>query len=316
MTIPLSTAQTYTFTGSAAEDVQNIIYRTEQEDTPFLSRAKRMKATAVLHQWQTEGLDTVDGANKQVQGDTYVRAAVLATTKVGNYLQISNKVYGVAGTMQAIDKYGYKSEMARQKVLKGISLKRDMENILFANTASSAGNSTTAATIGGLKTWLATNVSRGTGGSNGGYSGGVTTVATDGTQRPFTEDLLKAVIKLMADTGAKPRDVFLGSWNKQKFSGFTGNATRYIDADNKLSANINLYESDFGTMRVTFSPQSPTRDAFVLDFDRLGVAFLRNMETVDIAKISDSDSQAIQCEYTLFVGNEKSQGVIADLTTS
>jgi len=40
------------------------------------------------------------------------------------------------------------------------------------------------------------------------------------------------------------------------------------------------------------------------------------MTSFDIAKTGDSDAKQILCEYTLESRNEKSSGIIADLTTS
>ncbi|HAI43770.1 MAG TPA: head protein, partial [Maribacter sp.] len=57
-------------------------------------------------------------------------------------------------------------------------------------------------------------------GSDPGTSG--SNARSDGSARAFTEDQLKNVIKSVWDNGGDPSMVMLGSFNKQKLSGFTG----------------------------------------------------------------------------------------------
>ena len=62
--------------------------------------------------------------------------------------------------------------------------------------------------------------------------------------------------------------IMVGSFNKQKLSGFTGGSTRFDPAENKrLVAAVDVYESDFGAMQVTPNRFSRARDAFVITPD-------------------------------------------------
>ena len=109
----------------------------------------------------------------------------------------------------------------------------------------------------------------------------------------------------------------LGSFNKQKLSGFTGGSTRFDPAENKrLVAAVDVYESDFGAMQVTPNRFSRSRDAFVITPDLFAVAFLRDFMLEDLAKTGDATKQFLVCEYTLESRNEAGSGIIADLTTA
>ena len=68
-----------------------------------------------------------------------------------------------------------------------------METALLSNVAAAAGSATTARKLGGVQTWISSNVDAGAGGSGAG--GGA--ARTDGTQRAFTEDQLKGVLRLL-----------------------------------------------------------------------------------------------------------------------
>ncbi len=50
--------------------------------------------------------------------------------------------------------------------------------------------------------------------------------------------------------------------------------------------------------------------------DMWALATLRNMDTTDLAKTGDSAKTQIITEYTIEARNEKSGGIIADLTTA
>ena len=49
------TTDTYDLVG-LAEDIEDVIFVISPTDTPLLTMAKRKKASAVLHQWQTDSL--------------------------------------------------------------------------------------------------------------------------------------------------------------------------------------------------------------------------------------------------------------------
>lgn len=219
----------------------------------------------------------------------------------------------VSGTQDVVDKAGRTREMTYQLMKRGKELRRDMEFVLTNNQAPVTGNSTTARQLRPLCSWYATNDSRGAGGADGTS----TTAATDGTQRPLTEALLKSVLQLCWTSGGDPNLVMVGPFNKTVCSGFTGNVTKMQDtANQKLSANIDIYRSDFGTHKFVANRFQRERDAHVLDTSMWALATLRAPKTEDLAKTGDAEKAHIITEYTLESRQEAASGIVADLTTS
>ena len=297
------------------EDLTDIIYNISPTDTPFMSSIAKSKATAVNHEWQLDSLAAASGTNAQIEGDEVSFSAPSSTTRRGNVTQIATKSVIISGTLEAVNKAGRNSELAYQISKASKELKRDMETSLCDNNAQVAGDDSTARELSGLGSWLKTNQSAGAGGSAPSTSG--TNARSDGTQRAFTEDQLKTVIKSVWDNGGDPSMVMVGSFNKQKLSGFTGGSTRFDPAENKrLVAAVDVYESDFGALQVTPNRFQRARDAFVITPDLFAVAFLRDFSLEDLAKTGDAMKQFLLVEYTLESRQESGSGIIADLTTS
>lgn len=317
------------------EDLQNMIFDISPMDTPFISGCSRGRAKATLHEWQTDALASATTDNAQIEGADYTELDTSSPTlKVGNHLQISKKTVVVSGTMEAVDKAGRKNELAYQIAKRGKELKRDMESIVTGMTADpKSGGATVARLMAGLPLWVNSNESRGTNGSGSDQtgddwltSGGVPAQGdfVDGTERAFTETLLKNVLQSCWTNGADPGIVMVGGYVKGVASAaLEGAATQSYDiasAGKAVSGTsvgaIDVYVSDFGVLRIIPNRFQRGRDAWVLDMEYCGLAFLRPMHTVKLAKTGDAEKRLLQVEYTLVIKNEKALGVVADLSTS
>jgi hypothetical protein len=313
MTLETSSFTTYSAKGNR-EDLSDLIYNIDPIDTPFLSSVEKYTATAVLHEWQTDALAAASSSNAVLEGDALSVDAATATTRLSNTAQIMDKAPRVTGTQEAVLKAGRSKEMAYQVEKRIRELKRDLETTLLDNTAEVTGNATTARKLGSINAWYASNTSRGTGGSDGAAGN---TAATNGTQRAFTEALLQTVLASVWDNGGDPDCIMLGSFNKQKFSTFTGNATRQKDAmDKKLMAAIDIYDSDFGELQVLPNRFQRARDAHIIEKRMWGVAFLREFRLSEIGKTGDNETKLLVAEATLQSSNEGASGIVADLSTS
>ena len=315
MAQPTNTFDTYDSVGER-EDLSDVIYSISPTDTPFISSAAKTKATAVLHEWQTDALAAASTSNAVIEGDEATLDAVTATTRLSNSSQIMDKTVVITGTQEAVDKAGRASELAYQIAKKAKELKRDMEATITGNQAEVTGNSSTARKLGSLGAWVATNDDLSSAGSPA--SGGLgNTARTDGTQRAFTEASLKSVIKSVWNAGGDPSMIMVGPFNKQKLSGFTGNSTRFdAGADATLYTSVDVYASDFGQLQVVPNRFSRDRDAYVLDMNYWGIAFLRDFTMHELSKTGDSEKRQLLVEATLESRNEAASGMVADLTTS
>jgi hypothetical protein len=306
------------------EDLSDVIYNISPEETPFMSSAGRgAKASQTLVEWQTDALASADGSNAQLEGDDASFSTPAATVRVGNYTQISRKTLILSGTLEAVDKAGRRSELAYQLAKRGAELKRDQETIFLRAQAGNAGGVGTARTLAGLNAWVKTNTDIGTSGGDPTYTSGVpAAVRTDGTQRAFTETILKSVISAVWTSGGTPTTLMVGPINKAVVSGFAGIATRNFDLSNvspkptAIIASADVYVSDFGTLRVVPNRFQRERDGWVIDFDLVSVRYLRPYRTKDLAATGDAAKTMLVTEYTLEVKQEAGLGLAADLTTT
>jgi hypothetical protein len=225
MTAIANTATTLTSKG-IREDLEDTIYRVAPFKTPFQANIGTVpKATNAYHEWQTEGLETPSGSNAQLEGDDIASfQSEDLSARVGNYCQIFRKTGIVSETDNVVKKAGRASEVNRQKVLKGIALRTDMEMTFLANAGSAQQSGSNPRTSAGLPAWLVSNTAFGAGGSVGGFQAGsnIVNAATQGTARTFTEALLKSVRATAFANGATPNQVNVGPTDKQTMSGFTG----------------------------------------------------------------------------------------------
>jgi hypothetical protein len=314
MAQPTNTFDTYDSVGER-EDLSDVIYSISPTDTPFLSSAAKTKATAVLHEWQTDALASAVTTNAVIEGDEATLDASTATTRLSNSCQIMDKTVVITGTQESVDKAGRASELAYQIAKKAKELKRDMEANLTGSIAEVTGSATAARKMGTLGAWVITNDDKASDGTTGAGIGN--TKRTDGTARAFTEASLKTVIKSVWNAGGDPSMVMVGPFNKQKLSGFTGNSTRFdAGADATLYTSVDVYASDFGQLQVVPNRFSRDRDAYVLDMDYWGVAFLRDFSMHELAKTGDSEKRQLLVEATLESRNEGASGLVADLTVA
>lgn len=304
---------TYTAKGNR-EDLSNIIYNISPTDTPIMSSIGRRNITNVTFDWQTEALPNVDTANAYEEGFELSRTAATATVRVSNIAQISKRDATVTGSQQAANAAGKADEMARQMSISAKALKRDMEAIMSQNQAKVVGNASTARKTRALEHWLTTNVSRG---ASGAAAVSDTAVLTDGTQRAFTEALLKTVLQTAYTNGAEPSIIVVGPVNKVKLSDFTGRSqARQNVSATTIQQAVSVYASDFGDVKVVPSRFTRERTALLLDPEYAKVAFYRNFQQTEIAKIGDADTRMLTAEWGLEVSNEAAHAAIFDLTTS
>lgn len=316
---------TNTFTRYSAigirEDLSNVIYNISPEETPFISNVSRENVKNTYFEWQTDALAAASASNAALEGDDISSfQAVTPTARVGNYTQISTKNVIISGTLEAVDKAGRRSELTYQLAKMGSELKRDMESALLANQAAVAGNTTTARRTAGLPAWLTSNTNFGTGGADPTVGSTPTAARTDGTQRAFTEALLKDVIAEVWTSGGTPKMLMVGAFNKQAASAFSGIATKFRDVPAGQQAQIigaaDVYVSDFGTVNIVPNRFQRARDAFVVDPEYASLAILRPIQQTELAKTGDAEKRLMLVEYGLKVSNQAAHGIVADLTTS
>lgn len=318
MAVPANTVQAVGRIGNR-EDLSDIIYDISPTDTPFISAIKRKGAESTYYEWQTDSLVAANAQNKSIQGDDTANESRPSTTRVGNHTQIFKKVVGTSTTARAVKQAGRRDEHAYQIAKAGKEIKRDIESRATGNFASVAATASVAGEMAGALAWLTTNTSGGTGTANGGFSAGIVSAATNGTQRAFTETLLKKAVVDAWNAGGEPTMALMSLTQKQTAAGFAGLAESRRDTGDKrlkIIAGADVYVSDVG--EISFVPDRfcSTRDVLVVDPELWCIRELDPMSRDKLAKTGLADRELLHTEITLECGNEAGNAAIRDLTTA
>ena len=310
MAQPTNTFDSYDAVG-IREDLRDVIYNISPEETPFLSKCKKVRAANTYHEWQTDTL-RASGANAHIEGDLTTANAMSATTREGNRTQIFKNAVVVPDTDEGLNKAGRAKEIAYQTMKIAKEQKLDIERALFLNNAAVAGNSTTARELGGAGAWVATNFAGGSGSSAGGSG---STAYTAGTARAMTQTIFDGVMQDIWEAGGNPNTVYLSAAQMSVALGFTGNNNQRSTigaADGKVANLVEVYMTPWGTVEFMPSREVANADIFIMQDDMWEVAELRPMKNTALAKTGDNTTRQIVTELTLVCKNENANGLIAD----
>lgn len=311
------------------EDLADYISIVAREEAPFYNMCRKTKATATLHEWQTDTLAEPQ-ENANVEGFVAEPEQIEATTRLSNSTQIFSKSISVSNTQETVNKAGRKSELAYQMDKRIREMMRDVELALVGNQTPSAGSSGSARYLRPLEGWYSTNTSRGTGGADGTS----TTAATDGTARALTQALVDDVLQSIYESGGganRQLTIMVAPKQKKNFSSFINTSstsgyekTRFASIDDRKVYNdtFDIYESDFGDVKVVINPQMKNansllnreRTLHIIDPEYWAVAELRPVRSEVLAKRGDSEERLLTAELTLEARNERASGVVADLS--
>lgn len=303
------------------------------KETPLYSLLGSESVDGIHPEWNQDSLSSPSLANKRVQGDNYDFDAITPTKRVGNHTQIMMKEFIVAETQEAVAKAGEKSDYDREMLKKGVELRTDIEVTLASNQASVAYSGNTPAQMAGLRAWIATNDSMGSGGASGGFNTTTKLVdaATNGTQRTFTKTIMDNSIEDAYRAGGSPTILMLSPYLKRSFSGFMADSAvaqfrkEAKSGQQRIIAAADEYQSDFGMITVMPNRQwarvdadlgvaTLTRTALLIEPGKAKVGFLRKIQRdKDVAKTGDAKPGVLKCEVTSIVKNEAALAAICDL---
>lgn len=317
MTVPSNTQMSYATVG-LREDLENNIYKVSANLTPFTNMIGNASVSQPYHEWETYSTRAA-AANANEQGDDTSASASQQPTRVGNRTQIFKDAGTISETTKASTVAGQSDTEAWQKLQKSEALVKDIEYAFLTNQASVTAADGVAPELGGFQAWITSNVSRGSGGSSGGFSGGTVSAATNGTQRPLTEALLKTVLASSFTNGASNiKYALCSATHKQTFSQFTGIADIRTEVKGTNQATIyagaDVYVSDFGAITIVPVQYPLTRDVLLVDPSMWAVGTLRPMKIEPLAKTGDGSKFQIVAEKTLISRNQKASAIIADLS--
>lgn len=320
MAQPANTFDKYDAVG-IREALSDAIYNISPEDTPFLSSAGRESTKATTFEWQTDALQAASTTNYVVEGDDVgTFDAVTPTVRLNNYTQISRKTLVISGTLEATNRAGRGSELAYQMAMRSAEIKRDMESMALANNAKVAGTSSVARETASFLSYIGTNTNIGTGSAANPTTLDGAAARTDGTQRAFTEPILKDVAQKVWNSGGKLRMLMVGAHVKGVASGFSGIAATRVESKGKTPTYIvgaaDVYVSDFGKLTIVPNRFMRARDALFVDPEYVSFVYLRPFKTEKLAKNGDNEKRMLLVEWGLKVKTEKAHGGAFDLNTA
>ena len=313
-----------TYTTSSAigerEQLADVIYRIDPDETPIFSALKKETSNGVFVEWQVQELAAASNSNFVTEGADASYVAPTATTRLGNYHQISQKAVTVSKTLDVVEKAGRDREVAYQKVLKSLELRRDIEkSIGDTDQARSASDPRKSAS---LTTWI-TNGSLGGGGT---FSAGTGTgVVGAGTDRALTLALIEDGMQDAWTEGGNPKLLVASATNRANFSDLSASGNLVSNDVNMTQAKATTYVgstsvflTDFGTLDVAPSRFLGNDRIFLLDPDFASIATLngRNFAENEIAPTGDAEKFQIVTEWSLKVQAPKAHAMIMDLSGS
>jgi hypothetical protein len=301
------------------EDLADIIYRIDPDETPLLSGISRVGAKQVLTEWIVQELNPASD-NAQPEGFTAVMQAVLKPVRLNNVCQILARTVGVSNTLRVVDVTGGEDEYNRQLILRGLEVKRDLE---LAITSPLIRTITDPRHMSGLPCYCINGARGATGampvgdGSNAG---------TAGTAYDLTLGAVQTAMQQCWQAGGKPTLAIMSGNIKLYFAtlsqGGTGNA---IVAQNIVTASpreemtiqgsVDVFRTDFGSLQLAPDRFMPPHTMLLVSTDYVEMAPLpeRDMVQQDYAQTGDNSQGGVIFEGCIRPTAPKAHAWIADL---
>jgi hypothetical protein len=302
------------------EDLADIIYRIDPDETPLVSACSRVGANQVLTEWLIQELNAASD-NAQPEGFTAVMQAVLKPVRLNNVCQIIARTVGVSNTLRSVDMAGGEDEYNRQLILRGMEVKRDLE---LAVTSPLVRTITDPRHMSGLPCYTL-NGSRGAGagvmpvgdGSNAG---------TAGTLRDLTLAMVDSAVQQCWQAGGKPSLGIMSGNVKAYFAtlsqGGTGNAVVAQNIQNvtareqvTIMGAVDVYRTNFGTIDLAPDRFCPLHQILLVSPDYVELAPLPERDIIqqDYAQTGDNSQGGVVFEGCIRPTAPKAHATIFDL---
>ncbi len=323
------------------EDLSSIYMMISPTDAPLMTAlGKPKKVASAYHEWPIDELADVDNTNARADGADAGDQALTIGHKLGNHMQISDKIVRLSVRAQIQKTAFNKKEMGRQIAKKMKELKRDQESILLQPQAATAdvsvngADNAAAGTIpktATLSAWIRSNRNMGATGTaptlSGTSAGFPDAAGSDGTLRALSKTTLDAELVDIYVGGGEPDCIMVSPKLKQQLSNFLFTSNQVADMQTDLSqakkggrmsgavavGGVDYYKSDFGFYTVIPNRWMRDRDVFLLDKNFWKMAMLRRVKMVNLAKTGDSDRKQIIVDWGLISYNEEASGMICDI---
>jgi len=220
--------------GNMLEDVMRTVILLTPTDKPYTTGMPKNRATNVIHQWP-EDTATVRQDNAQQEGAAFSFATKTPPSRLVNLTQIFDKTWAVSSTERWVQSAGISDRFLYEKGKALLEIGTDIEHAYLRGSLAS-GNNTTARRMAGALNFVTTNA----------------TAVVTGTR--LTESFFVGLAELTFDDGGRPTEVYCGAFVKRIITAFTAGSTKNIASEDKRLVNaVDVYESDFGLMKIFIS---------------------------------------------------------------
>lgn len=313
-----------TFTTTLAvgekEQLADVIYRIDPDETPIFSALKKETSNGIFTEWQVQELAAASATNYVNEGADASIGTPTATSRLGNYHQISVAAVAVSKTLDAVEKAGRDKELAYQKVLKSLELRRDIEKSIGDTDVARSGSDPRKSAS--LSCWI----TNGSVGSSGAFAtGDGTDAVTGGTDRALTLQLIEDGMQAAWEDGGNPKMLIASATNRANFSNLTASSNLVNNQVNMTQAkevtyvgSTSVFLTDFGTLEVAPSRFMGNDRVFMIDPDFASLCTIngRNFAENEIAPTGDAEKFQIITEWALKVQAPKAHAMILDLNGS
>ncbi len=280
-------------------------------------------------EWTIDSLAAVDLTNAVVDGADAVPTDAAGGTRVGNHSQISEKGVSVTQRAQKSRVIGRANELSYQVMMRQQELRRDIEAIMLNEQASIGDDgSSVAGKSAAFSSWLTTNTSNGSGGSDGGFntSTSVVDVPDGGTIRKLTETIMKASVLKAYNANGNVTTLMSTPELVQKLNTFllsssaniatpTANVTGTVPAHQVAQGAVNVYATDFNTVliiepnRLIVNVTGNETSVWYVDPTKVALSFMEGINVKPLAKVGLADKRQMSADWTLKMYNEAAHAI-------
>lgn len=216
------------------EDLQDYIANVTPKDVPLLAGLRQVRVDTAFVEWLEDVLPG-RGHNAVLEGIAYTEYGVSMPIRRYTHVQTFYESGAVSDIERQVEHAGFEDALSYAEQKAFLTMRNDIEHALHRGSAAT-GATSAARQFAGLLNVITTN-------------------ATGGSGLTLTESVFNDMLETVWQSGeVSPSEIFVNSRLKRTISGYTTNVTRNIDAaDKRQVLATDMYDSDFGTLRVYLS---------------------------------------------------------------
>ena len=276
----------------AWQDITDIVVMISPDDTPFLTMFGNEAAEATTITSLNDALPVPD-STPILEGSDVTTGAVLANSKVDNYVQIFDAKFYLTDTQIAIKKHGVPDEVAKQIEKHTTAIGMNMEKAIVTHDTAVAGANGTAPKMGGIPYFNVSNA----------------TATAVFSETKFNDAAIASWTK-----GGKPSLCALSMANKRIANTFNAGGNKNRDQKDKtVIVPVDFYESDAGKIKWMPHRMMASSRVEILDPQYFKCRFLIPFHMEPLAKVGHKENYLITGQASLECGSKEAQASLTGI---